>query len=64
MSDHEALLSSASLGRRHHVLTGTGYQMLALGIQNLNLGVFQGTKTEQKLLDYSGARKLSKEEVS
>ena len=63
MSDNNALMANSYLYRRHYVLSGNGYQLLALGVEDLNLSNLRETKTEQKLLDYAGIRKLSKVEV-
>ena len=60
----ECLVEQPSLSRRHHVLTGHGYELLALGIQGYDsVRDLTGTKLEQKFLDIAGVRKLNKEEV-
>ena len=60
----ECLIEQPSLGRRHHVLTGHGYELLALGVQGYsNIKDLAGSKLEQKFLDLAGVRKLNKEEV-
>ena len=60
----ECLIEQPSLSRRHHVLTGHGYELLALGVQSYNnIKDLAGSKLEQKFLDLAGVRKLNKEEV-
>ena len=60
----ECLIEQPALNRRHQVLTGHGYELLALGVQGYNnIKDLAGSKLEQKFLDLAGVRKLNKEEV-
>ena len=60
----ECLVEQPSLSRRHHVLTGHGYELLALGIQGYDsVRDLTGSRLEQKFLDIAGVKKLNKEEV-
>ena len=60
----ECLAERPSLSRRHHVLNGQGYELLALGLQGYsNVSDLSGSRLEQKFLDYTGIRKLNKQEV-
>ena len=63
VEENEALAANVSLGRQHFILGGQGRELLALGLQDIDLDKLTGTKAGQKLLDYTTLKKLDKLEV-
>ena len=64
LDESECLTERPSLGRRHHVLNGQGFELLALAVKGYSSASdFAGTRLEQKFLDYTGLKKLNKQEV-
>ena len=64
LDESECLTERPSLGRRHHVLTGQGLELLALAVKGYgSASDFAGTRLEQKFSDYTGLKKLNKQEV-
>ncbi|XP_052262779.1 DNA-dependent protein kinase catalytic subunit-like isoform X1 [Dreissena polymorpha] len=61
LEGNDCLLSRPSLVRQHHTLKGRGRQLVALGIQDMDLrGLAEGSKAIQKLLHYTGLKSMSK----
>lgn len=57
------MAASSALGRQHFILGGSGRELLALGLQEVDIKEIAGTKVSQKLLDYTGLKKLDRLEV-
>ncbi|KAK3580733.1 hypothetical protein CHS0354_005741 [Potamilus streckersoni] len=62
---NEFLYANPSIARRHHMLSGAAYELLALGLHKSpnDLSLLEDTKAGKKLLDYGKLHSMQKDKL-